>query len=192
MNRPLRSVVFGMMAAISFAACAGSAHAYDLTIGFSASLHDTQAGLHIFGVRDGASNGVDLFDRPEPPPPPGDFLRLAFTMPDYDGPLANAWREEYRDPAVFDDDHREVWHVVVATDIALGELVLTFDVDLGWGIDFTLRYLGPPYDEIVVPVPSTLVVPLTGTEFDFWLELSSEGPVDAAAATWSDVKALFH
>jgi len=179
------------MAAISLAACAGSVHAFDLTFGVEASLHDSQAGRHIFGVRDGASNAVDPYDRPEPPPAPADYLWLAFTMPEYDGPLANAWREEYRDPGAIVDDNSEVWHVVVATDAAPGDLVLACDFDLMGGVYFSLRYLGPPYGEIEMPVPGTLVVPLTGSEFEFWLELIYQGEVDAGATSWGGVKALF-
>jgi hypothetical protein len=191
MNRQMRSAAVRVTAIVLCVAGVGSVFAFDLTISLDASLGDLNAGRHVFGVLEGANSSVDPFDRPEPPAPPAAFLRLAFTMPQYDGPLPNAWREEYREPEAIGDDHSEIWHVVVATDGVPGDLVLSCDLDAGWGIEFTLRYLGPPYDEIEVPVPGTLTVPLAGPDFEFWLEIYSEGVVGAQAQTWGGVKAVF-
>ncbi len=168
----------------------GECRAQALVYSLDATANDLAAGEHRFGFRDEASNGPDLFDVPEPPPPPEMFLGLAFAMPDTGFAQPNRWRADIRSSECF-VDMVELWELHITSDQLGAECTMVLDIVEGGEFDLTLRVLGFEPGEFTVPVPGSFTFLLAEPEMVVWLELTADEPIPSRAVTWGGIKARY-
>lgn len=183
-----------LLAALSLGALAvaglGECHAQALVYSLDATANGLAAGEHRFGFRDEASNGPDLFDAPEPPPPPATFLCLAFAMPDTGFAQPNRWRADIRSSECF-VDMVELWELHITSDQLGAEGTMVLDIVEGGEFELTLRVLGFEPGEFTVPVPGSFTFLLSEPEIVIWLELTADEPIPSSAVTWGGIKARY-
>ncbi len=146
--------------------------------------------LHRFGVHDDALMGLDGYDLPEPPPPPGSYLRLSFLMPGAATDLPNRWRHELRPSEIF-MDQTETWELILETDQVGRPLLLDFAAEIGAQYPLAVTILAPPERAYRVELPAQLPFVALAPVTTLLLELTSDDPVVARGATWSEIKRLY-
>lgn len=112
---------------------------------------------HYFGFKDGALTGVDPLDTPEPPLPPGSFLSMAFTMHDPEFPTISRWRDNFHNPADWEDG-LETWEMVFSTDQSEQDCQVTFELVSGElaGMQVWLQKPGQSITQLAIPGEFTI------------------------------------
>ncbi len=146
---------------------------------------------HPFGLRAEALPGVDAFDLPAPPPPPGMPFDAWFVMSGAPTGLPNRWLAEFRPPHGDTGEAVDVWEFAVHS------------LDIGQVSRIEVRPLVQvSYGEALLLVPSSggamdmsgggayeFVLP--STPVSLWFELRTGSPVPVERGAWGSVKALY-
>ncbi len=166
------------------------AAAQSIVISLEAWTDEVGADPHAFGVHEDALPAADVFDLPEPPNPPSDYLSLAFVIPGYGGPLANRWREEYK-PTLSMEDEFEDWILHVETDRVDATATLRFEpvvgADLPLGVVVTPASGRPRRGSLPVQIDISLDAPHT----EYVVTLLWDDPTPSERSAWGEVKRLY-
>lgn len=168
---------------------AAAAQAQSIVLSVQAVDSSLGSGVHRFGVHDDALLGVDPYDLPEPPAPPGEHLSLAFRMPVPDAPLPDRWRDELRPSEVL-EDQTETWTLEFDALTSGGLAWLVFETLEGVDLPLSLTVTVEGHPAQWVDLPGDLPVPANGVR-TITVELVAEHPVAREAETWGAVKTIF-
>jgi hypothetical protein len=146
--------------------------------------------VHRFGVHDDALMGLDGYDLPEPPPPPGNYLSLSFLMTGAATDLPNRWRHELRPSEIF-MDQTETWELVLETDQVGRPLLLDFAAEIGALYPLAVTILAPPERAYRVELPAQLPFVALAPVTTILLELTSDDPVELQQMQWGSLKSVY-
>ncbi len=164
-----------------------SAGAQSIVITLQAHSDVVTSDLHRFGVHDDALMGLDGYDLPEPPPPPGSYLSLSFVMPGAATDLPNRWRHELRPSEIF-MDQTETWELVLETDQVGRPLLLDFAAEIGAQYPLAVTIVAPPERAYRVELPAQLPFVALAPVTTLRLELTSDDPVATQDVDWGALK----
>ena len=186
------SSVMLIMALISLAplCITMSATAQELTFEFQVTIAGEASSWHAFGLREDAQQGIDAWDLPEPPPPPGAPFRSYLAMFDPLEGLPNRWLHDFRPVDSISQDRVELWQLVIEAPAGS-----TCRLDLRSrepiGIPYELYWFGPGTYYVPLQAPASLTFTIDASPAVHFLELRLDESVNAQASTWGGVKSLF-
>ncbi len=132
----------------------GSAAAQDLVLEARITADGTSCEPRLFGWRDGALDGVDVHDVPEPPLPPEGTLSLCFTRTDLS---PTRWFADMRSPSCMDDD-AERWVVTLQGDSSESTCVIDVEAATGDAQPYVLVVTGVGIEALRLTIPAQFSV----------------------------------
>ncbi len=179
------------IAALLGCAMAGGTGAQDLELGLTPSVAGESGAVRQIGARIDAEDGLDGWDLPEPPAPPGGCPLAALVMPDGSGPLPNAWRHDYRSLDTLIEQESLIWELRICAQAGPMTVTLAI-VEIGaYPADFQLWVHDLQGGSAQVMVPGTLDLEMTGLETTIQLEVLVGGGMSTESTSWSALRSLY-
>lgn len=172
--------------------CASSsASAQELGFEFRITIGGVSSDWHVFGLREDARQGIDHWDLPEPPPPPGATFRSYLSMFEPLEGLPNRWLHDFRPVNSVTLDRVELWQLTIESP-AVGS-ACSLDVRASGSIDvpYDLYFFGPGTYYTPLHVPATVLFPIGAPVVTQFFELRLDESVATEPTTWGGVKSLF-
>lgn len=181
-----------MVLAGLFPLCAPTmATAQELTFEFQVTIGGAASDWHAFGLREDALQGIDHWDLPEPPPPPGATFHSYLAMFEPLEGLPNRWRHDFRPVNSVTLNRVELWQLVIESPAVGGSCRLDVRLREPIGIPYELYLFGPGTYYIPLQAPASVTIPILASSMVHFLELRLDESVTAAPFTWGGVKSLF-
>ena len=180
--RAARSAVGVALVLVAGASCRAQENKFLLDV----SIPCCSSGEHMFGWVDAGDAGVDPYDLPEPPFPPGQYISAAFQIPGAADP--NRWRRDLRATADFAIDLRETWALVLSTNTSPVTCDLTITSGDGDTSRLWLVFAGAYEDTLQLPVNISFELPQSETQLS--IEVVDES-LPVGATTWGAVKHMY-
>lgn len=169
---------------------AAPATAQEFTFEFRLTIGGASSDWHSFGLRADALNGVDAWDLPEPPAPPGATFLSYLSMFEPVAGLPNRWRHDFRPTAGLTLDRVELWQFVIAA--ATGSSCrLDVRARDPIGVYYDLYFLGPGTNRTQLLLPASVMFPIDAPWMVQYFELRLDASVATGSSTWGGVKSLF-
>ncbi len=170
---------------------ATTARAQELTFEIQVTIGGTGSDWHAFGLREDALQGIDAWDLPEPPAPPGATFRSYLSMFEPLAGLPNRWLHDFRPVNSITLDRVELWQLTIES-AAVGS---TCRIDVRArdpiGIPYELYFFGPGLYYTPLQAPASVSFPITAPAMTQFFELRLDESVATTPTTWGGVKSLF-
>ena len=168
-----------------------TARAQEFTFAYRVTINGSVSDWHTFGLRAGALPGVDAFDLPEPPPPPGFPFQTCFVMSEPPVGLPNRWLSEFRPTTGDNAGGVELWHVLIASPDGGANCRLEVRDLAPVSTSFDLYLIGGTGGSEALALPAVLDFAVDGASMTRFLELHFGNPIPVEPGSWGNVKALF-
>lgn len=165
--------------------------AAETTCEFRVVIDGSATAWNRFGLRNGALPGVDAFDMPAPPPPPGFPFDAYLVMPGSPAGLPNRWFGEFRPTHDGSIEVVDLWEFAVASPEigALCRIEVRPVSPVSYGDQLSL--LPPTGGSCDMTMGGSFEFPLDAFPVSLWFELRTGSPVPVQQNTWGSVKTLF-
>ncbi|MBK7048897.1 MAG: hypothetical protein IPH48_20830 [bacterium] len=167
-----------------------SAAAQEFTFEFQLTIGGATSGWHTFGLREDALPGIDAWDLPEPPAPPGATFLSYLSMFDPPDGLPNRWLREFRPVSSVTLDRIELWQFVIAAPTG-SSCRLDVRARDPIGTYYDLYFFGPGTNRTQLLVPASVMFPIDAPWMIQFFELRLDSSVATGNSTWGGVKGLF-
>ncbi len=185
-----RRLCLPLLACLLALCLAAPAAAQQHTFGYRVTINGATSDWHTFGLRLDALAGLDAYDLPQPPPPPGFPFTTYFVMLDPPAGLPNHWLGEFRPTAQGAIGNVELWQLAIESPDTGANCRLEVQDLAPVSSAYDLYLLGESGAEAMF-LPAVLDFPVTGPSMTRYLELHYGTPVPVEHDTWGNVKALY-
>lgn len=170
---------------------AAMATAQELTFEFQVTIGGISSDWYMFGLRNDAQQGVDAWDLPQPPAPPGATFWSYLSMLEPEAGLPNRWLHDFRPVSGAMLDRVELWQLTIES-AAIGGICRVDIRSTGpIGIRHELYCFGSNLDQTRVQLPTYVSFPVTATSLTMYFELRLDESVATTRSTLGGVKSLF-
>ncbi len=161
------------------------------TFGYRVTINGSASDWHTFGVRPGALPGIDDFDLPQPPPPPGILFQTYFVMLEPLTGLPNRWLDDFRPAGESSSGGVELWQFVIESPDAGATCRLELQDLAPVSSAFDLYLIGANGAPEALALPAVVDFAVDGAVMNRFLELRYGNPIPVEHDTWGGVKALY-
>lgn len=168
-----------------------NASAQELTFEFQVTIGGASSDWHAFGLREDALQGIDAWDLPEPPSPPGTTFRSYLTMFEPLAGLPNRWLHDFRPVNSVTLDRVELWQFTIESPAADGDCRIDVRARDPIGIPYDLYLFGPGTYYTRLQAPASVTFPIIAPVMTQFFELRLDESVAVSTSTWGGVKSLF-
>lgn len=179
------------LACLAPLALAAPAAAQELTFEFQVTIDGIASPWHTFGLREDALQGVDAWDLPEPPAPPGTTFRTFLSMFEPLPGLPNRWLHDFRPVNSITLDRVELWQFTIEAAATGSTCRLDVRARDPIGIPYDLYFFGPGTYYTPLQAPASVTFPIDAPWMVQFLELRLDESVATDRSTWGGVKSLF-
>lgn len=190
MKAALRLLVPALACLLSLSA-APTARAQQHTFGYRVTINGIASDWHTLGLRPGGLPGLDAFDLPQPPPPPGFPFQTYFVMLEPPSGLPNRWLNDFRPVGENSSGGSELWQFVIESPDAGAACRLELQDLAPVSSAYDLYLIGADGAPATLALPATIEFPLDGVAMTRYLELHYGSPIPVAHDSWGGVKALY-
>ena len=167
------------------------ASAQELTFEFQVTIGANTSDWHVFGLREDARQGIDSWDLPEPPPPPGAAFRSYLPMFEPLEGLPNRWLHDFRPVNSITLDRVDPWQLTIELPATGSMRRLDVRATQPSDVPHDLYFFGPGTYYTPLQVPASVSFPIIAPVMTQFFELRLDESVATAPTTWGGVKSLF-
>lgn len=135
--------------------------------------------------------GIDAYDIPEPPPPPGATYRSYLVMFEPLPGLPNRWLEDFRPVNGITVDRVELWQLQIESSSIGANCRIDVRARTPIGIPYDLYFFGPGTYYVPMQVPATVSFPINANVLVQFFELRLDESVAGERTSWGGIKTLF-
>lgn len=161
------------------------------TFGYRVTINGSTSDWHTFGLRLGALPGLDAFDLPQPPPPPGFPLQTYFVMLEPPTGLPNRWLSDFRPAGESSNGGVELWQFVIESPDAGAACRLELQDLAPVSSAYDLYLIGANGASETLTLPAVVDFSVDSTTMTRFLELHYGSPIPVEHGSWGAVKALY-
>ena len=167
------------------------AQAQELTLEFQVTIGSVSTAWHAFGLRQDAQPGIDAFDLPEPPPPPGVPFSAYLVMFQPLPGLPNRWLDDLRPVDSLTSDRVELWQWHIESTGGGVNCRLDVREREPIGIPYDLYFVGSGLYHVPLQTPASYSFDITDNLMAQFFELRIDGGVPRERTSWGSIKSLF-
>jgi hypothetical protein len=168
-----------------------SSSAQELSFEFQVTIAGHASEWMAFGLRDGASTGLDDWDVPAPPPVPDAPFRAFLALPEPPEGLPNCWWVDFRPMAAAAIDRVELWQGALEAAAVGTACRLDVRVRNGGSQSCVLTFFGPDGTYQPLSLPSSVSFDTNSATTPLFFELRLDESVEVEACAWGGVLARF-
>lgn len=186
--RRLFPVLFACLLSILAAAPAG---AQQHTFACRVTINGIASDWHTFGLRIDAQPGIDAYDLPQPPPPPGSLFQAYLVMISQAPGLPNRWLSDFRPVDEGGAGGVELWQLAIESVDAGAACRLEVQDVTPLPSAFDLYLIGPGGGASLLSLPAVVEFPVDGAVMTRHFELQFGTAIPVEHGAWGSVKALY-